>query len=324
MDLYDALDTNINETLTNSTDNRSTYEQISQTLWMVISPVLFLIGLVGNTIAFMVLFKLFRKLKSTFHLFLLILSLNDLIVLCSGLSRYWILNVFHIDVRNLNNAICKLQLHVIYTTMQFSAWILVSVTVHRFLIVAKHISKLSYNPKIAGIQLGIIFFILTSLNFHYFFTNGIINGSCNSLTKEIFEFEEYAFVWVDLFILCIIPFIIMLLGNIYFLSNFEKCSAKVTKFDGVINKRIKHSIRIIMRLTWLFLMTNLPVSIFLIVDSYYEESDVKELLRSICFLIQYAGFSFNICLYVSVDPNFLSVLRPKGKFCRKIHCFKWR
>lgn len=318
------------ENLTNMTvdvnmTSTSAFQEIGKYLWAVISPILMLIGLVGNTISFLVLFKLFRSKKTTFHLFLSVLSLNDLVVLFSGLLRYWIIYTFDFDVRDQSNASCKIQLYVIYTTMQYSAWILVSVSLQRCIIVAcpNRFSQM-YTLKAASIQLVLIFSILSAINFHFFFTNGIKDGSCESLTDGFYNFEEYFFVWIDLFVLCLIPFFSMLVSNIYLKIHVHKYSAAVNKSDDAINKRINHSIRITLRLTWLFLATTLPISVFFIFDSYYKDdkSSFKDLLKAICYLIQYAGFSFNICLYVSVDRKFVSVLRTQGKFFQDIYCLK--
>lgn len=309
------------ENLTNMTvdvnmTSTSAFQEIGKYLWAVISPILMLIGLVGNTISFLVLFKLFRSKKTTFHLFLSVLSLNDLVVLFSGLLRYWIIYTFDFDVRDQSNASCKIQLYVIYTTMQYSAWILVSVSLQRCIIVAcpNRFSQM-YTLKAASIQLVLIFSILSAINFHFFFTNGIKDGSCESLTDGFYNFEEYFFVWIDLFVLCLIPFFSMLVSNIYLKIHVHKYSAAVNKSDDAINKRINHSIRITLRLTWLFLATTLPISVFFIFDSYYKDdkSSFKDLLKAICYLIQYAGFSFNICLYVSVDRKFVSVLRTQAR-----------
>lgn len=305
-----------NLTLDVNTTNTSAFQETGKYLWAVISPFLMLIGLVGNTISFLVLYKLFRSKKTTFHLFLAVLSLNDLIVIFSGLLRYWIINTFGIDVRDQSDASCKIQLYVIYTTMQYSAWILVSVSLQRCIIVAwpNRFAQI-YTLKAASIQLVVIFSILSAINFHFFFTNGIIDGSCGSLTEEFYDFEEYYFVWIDLFVLCLIPFFSMMVSNIYLKIHVHKYSAAVNKSEDVINKRINHSIRITLRLTWLFLATTLPISVFFIFDSYYKdnENSFKDLLKAICYLIQYAGFSFNICLYVSVDRKFVSVLRTQAR-----------
>lgn len=308
----------INESCnTSSTDAFGTkFEQTSVILWSIISPILLLIGLFGNSISFLVLSKLFRQQRSPFHLFLAVLSLNDLVVLYSGLLHYWILNLFGVNLRDQSNGSCKILLYLIYTTMQYSAWILVSVTLQRCLIVARPTKfKEMFTPKVAVIQLVIIFFILSAVNFQFFFTNGIKNGSCNSLTEAIYRFEEFVFVYVDFFILCIIPFIIMLFTNIYFMIMVKKYSVAANVTNNIIDQKIQNSIRIIMRLTWLFLATTLPISLVLIIDSYYKTADnnIMGIARTLSSLIQYAGFAFNIVLYVSVDRKFISVLQTKAK-----------
>ena len=64
--------------------------------------------------------------------FLLILSLSDTTVLCVGLIRKWIIEMFDTDVRTLSNIGCKINLFMIYFFMHLSSWTLVCVTTERF------------------------------------------------------------------------------------------------------------------------------------------------------------------------------------------------
>ena len=113
------------------------YENATSYLWIIISPILFRTGLFGNSsiIAILTIMKFWQKPT---YILLVTLAFSDATDLCVGLSRYWIREVFKIDIRSLSEWGCNFHVFVIYFAMQFSSAILVCVTFERFLKQGSH------------------------------------------------------------------------------------------------------------------------------------------------------------------------------------------
>ena len=135
-------------------------------IWKVVPPMLILLGTIGNILSILVLTR--RSLrKSTTSLFLTVLACSDLLVLYSGLLRQWVLYVFETDVRHVCEVGCKLNIWLVYSSLDFSAWILMAVTIERVISVwLPHRVRTICTKKSAVVSLvGIGAFILT-LNSH--------------------------------------------------------------------------------------------------------------------------------------------------------------
>ena len=86
-----------------SNDNSEISEDIHEVanyLWKVISPILLVIGVGGNAGIMIILYKMKFWTKRT-YVFLFILAADDSVVLCVGLSRWWIKAVFDLDIRDI-------------------------------------------------------------------------------------------------------------------------------------------------------------------------------------------------------------------------------
>ncbi|XP_041363509.1 B2 bradykinin receptor-like [Gigantopelta aegis] len=89
-------------------DNRELAEyKVAVALWKYMSPCLMLLGLVGNTLSFVVLSKSSMR-KTTTSLYLRFLAVFDSLVLYSGLMRHWIIYITVYDIREYNSAVCKI------------------------------------------------------------------------------------------------------------------------------------------------------------------------------------------------------------------------
>jgi hypothetical protein len=107
--------------------------------------------------------------------------------------------------------------------MQFSSWILVCMTIDRFI---KTNFPFTYMRVItvrkAYVVVLVLFVFLSGVNLHFFWTNGIINSTeCDDITTSYENFEEYVFVYIDFSILSAVPFIIMIILNV-FIQNFHR------------------------------------------------------------------------------------------------------
>ena len=296
----------------------SSIEYATKILWIALSPIIFIIGMTANILAIIVLYRLQQQSVSVGVVYRIVLAISDMIILCTGLSRYWILYLFDCDIRNISYSGCKINLFVIYVSMQYSSWVLVSLTVQRCFVVYNPLRfKSIWTVKMAWIQLSILFLILALIDCHYFFTNGIKDGECDSLNNDFYYFEEHYFVFIDLAVLCLIPFLIMFAGNLYFLKNMRsvrEMRRSLTEGQRTSLPR-RQNTKLIMKMTWLFLFTTLPICIEMIVDSFIKNKEKEmDLSKAVCYLFQYFGISLNICIYITNDRRFKQQLKMLFNF----------
>lgn len=298
-------------------------QQSEKYLWRCISPILILIGVFGNILNISVVWRM--KFWRKTPLFLLaVLAVTDITILLDGLLRYWINYTFDFDIRSISNGSCKVNLFVIYFSMQFSSWILVCMTVDRFF---KTNFPFAY-IRIVTIKKTVVivlctFVVLSAVNLHFFWTNGLVDGECTSVNEKYFNFEEYTFVYIDLVLLSVIPFLIMAVLNCFIYRALkEQISFRSTSVVGSTRHRRQDNkrhnkrqfsrklTRMLLFVSCYFLVSTVPISAYFIFDSYvhYDDNALydarKDVAWSILYLFQYSNYSLNFIWYAAHNKVF--------------------
>ncbi|XP_063416038.1 C-C chemokine receptor type 1-like [Mytilus trossulus] len=333
--------TTFSSTITNQTfsENEVRALKIAESyVWTYVSPVLIVVGILGNCLNLAVLKKL-RFWRRTPLFLLFILAITDITVLLDGLLRYWIEYTFKLDIRTLSDASCKINLFVLYFAMQYSSWVLVCLIIDRFI---KTNFPFLY-MRVATIRKTSIialaaFIILAGINMHFFWTNGIKgkNGACGNLTPAYEYFGEYVFTYIDLVILSLLPFTIMLILNIFVYRALRK-HLKFTKSSVVESRNSRKTpnrrhfsqklTRMLLLNSSYFLLTTVPISVYFIYDSYvkYEDELNKtkmDVARSVLYVFQYSYYSLNFVWYATCNKAFWE--KTKEIFGFKSHGFKYQ
>jgi hypothetical protein len=322
----------VNQTISPVDPDARSVDQMLQAeryLWILLSPVILLVGLVGNVLNLVVLVRM-QFTKNVTLLLIFSLAIVDIVALCTGLSRYWIKYTFEYDVRLVSDFGCKLNLFVIYVSMQYSSWILVSVTVVRFLKTVIPLKARKYQRFTDGITifhalivLAVVFGALSLINMHFFWTNGITaDGDCGSLTPTYLHFDEFIFVWIDFVVLSVLPFSIMLFCNCFILhalyqlkrprgASFETHN-RTLEPKGVLSRMT----RMLVVASTYFLLATLPISVYFIVDSYVRPNTTSSLEEArldiawaITYIFQYSNFAVNFYIYTATNQRFRHELK---------------
>ena len=137
-------------------------------------------GTILNCIIFLICKRQRLWRTSTFKL-LAILSLNDIIGLYQWNLKHFIYSFFIVDFNFTNLPWCRISIFLQYFSLQYSAWILVLISMDRLSSIViqkwKKIYFAGFMPLICAFVLGLI---LAMINFHVLFTNGYsvwVNGS---------------------------------------------------------------------------------------------------------------------------------------------------
>ncbi len=153
---------------------RAFYTTLGKQISLIISPILLVIGGIGNPLCIAVLIRK-RKSNPTI-VYLCLLAAIDFLVLFTGLLRKYLKESMNIDLRGYSTLNCKFHIFFTYTFMQISSYILVAVTVNRFTIMfsrtifcrRKQVSRIKKesNKSVFWIFLTICFMV-SLLNSHF-------------------------------------------------------------------------------------------------------------------------------------------------------------
>lgn len=285
-------------------------------IWMIISPVLLVCGLFGGLLVAIVLIRMkFQKTPLLFFLFTL--TITDMIILCVGLLRLWILETWRIDIRHLSDAGCKLLHFFVYFLMQFSSWILVCVTVERFVKCRYMTYSSMVTVKKCKTTLFVVFVVLGILNSHYFWTHGFILSEYNTtvcgVLPEYKTFDEW-YIKIDFLILSVIPFCIMVSLDVLILRilknarTFRKTSLATPHIYNKLKTVDKRLTKMLLITNSYFLLSTLPVSVLFILTIYIciEQEPVNSifsLIGSIVYTLQYSNYAVSYIFYTVCDKR---------------------
>ena len=302
-------------------------------MWKIVSPILIIIGSVGNIITIIVLSKE-KPRKTSTTLFLLALACSDLVVLNTGLLRQWINYAFGTDIRNdLSEFGCKCHWFIVYLMTQFSSWMLICVTVERVISTwMPHRRNVACTVKSAVVSIFVIACTLVLLNSHYFYGYGsltTINGTettvtkCSPLTEDYDWFIQYEWVWIDLCVFYLFPIFILLIGNcaiIYKVLSSQRKSRRtvvpaITKqVDTRQGKQISRLTLTLMVLSAVFFICITPIVVYPIGEPYWKRDASNEHLA---FLFWWETFA-NLMMYINHSINCILYYLSGTKFRRAV------
>lgn len=308
-------------------DTEDKFAEASAMFWNILAPIFLGLGILGNVLTLMVIRRIGIKKQATL-VYLSFLAATDIVVLVTGLPRYWILNVFEYDYITYSNGTCKLYMFTIYLSFQYSSWILVWVTIERLIKTYWPFAYQRYcsNSK-AIICMIATLFVLILVNGHFFFTNGVNyfnNHTCSSLNDDFLNFDEYVFVYIDFCAYSIIPFIIISISNIFIIRTLIKSQRNresmmdTQAYDR--STRVSHKMtKMSLVCTLYFLVSTVPNSIYFIVDSYYMPGYTKKndtlavarmnFVKTVTYLLVYSNCLSNFYIYTATNSRFLKELK---------------
>jgi len=232
---------------------------------------------------------------------------------------------------------CKLQRFILYTSLDTSAWILIAVTVERFLAVCMpqhhHFLK---TPRHAFRAVGGIVLFQSAFNLHVFWTRGrqvivavednstvIIN--CAYPTESARNYWTFYQSWVSMLVYCVVPFCVMLILNIFIIRTLRKhkrSMARKRSLSANSRKATKGGIptdsmtRMLLCVTLYFIIVTTPSFIFTMIQDVLFYKDVvtahqhavMELVDGALTVLLYLNHSINFLLYCLTGRRFRSEL----------------
>lgn len=318
-----------------SDDDYTSYKEYKAgiLIWKIVPPILILFGTVGNGLSIIVLTR--RSIRSsTTALYLTVLAFSDLFVLYSGLLRQWLRFLFETDVRHVSEFGCKLNIWLVYCSLDYSAWILLLVTLERVISawLPHNARTLCTKNSAAAVLISVGVFILC-LNAHLLY--GMVfkysedeNGNqelekCVEINDEYYVFFNVTWPWVDLCAFCVIPFTVIVIGNALILFKVVKSQKKVKSrvvpsvaggsqqqtTSGHGHKQSSMT-AMLFTLNIVFLLSTSPISIYNVGYTYWvkdassHEYAQLDLWWAVVNMLMYTNNSLNFLLYCLSGTKF--------------------
>lgn len=297
---------------------------VAQWIWIIMSPILIITGTIGNILAIAVLIRPRLRNHSTM-LYLLVLAFADIFVLYTGLLRYWIREQYGHDYRVHSLISCRIHSFLTYFSLDFSVWLLVAVTVERFLMVKFPLkARTLCTRKHATVVIAGIFIMLVGINQHFFWMQELYTQSgmniCFPKTHDVhIYFMNIVFPWIDFAIYSAIPLIFMIICNTLIIWNLvsrERRLKQSITADQTTNcveqclplpksTKLANVTRMLLVVTCMFVVTTLPIDIYLIIipyltadmDSQSHDYAMVKLGWAIVNMLQYLNNAIHFILY---------------------------
>lgn len=318
-----------------SSENEDYYRKIQHGLLLYIPLFLVVVGTFGNIFSFIVLRQKSMPQLSTYF-YLASLAITDTVVLYIGLFRLWLLEAIDFDLQDYADWSCKLIAVLGYTASDFSIWLIIAVTVERYIAVCHPLkaSEMCNIPR-AKIVMVILLFLLFFINAHLFWTVEIDDNKTPVKCEygDGFELLSEVWPWIDAALYSFLPFITIMILNCLIIRQVKKArhSRQQMQSDSLKqpNRRPSHeqSIKLtimLLSVSFTFLVSTLPMNTFLIVKAFTEDQYLKtsaqySLITTIAKLLMYLNHAINFFLYCATGQKFRH--QVKRILCRRSKSF---
>lgn len=305
-----------------------------------VAPLLLVIGASGNGLSFFILRSCsFRKCSIAFTLSAL--ALVDTSVLFTTLGRQWILYVTDgYDVRTLLWSFgCKVHFFLTYYLGQLSSWTLVVVTVERVVCVSMpFFARTACTKSRIALSWVLVAILLFVLNSHFFWTAEYFAVQVPTTTPNKTKYVDKCFIgwryrdffyhvwyWLDFSLLSIIPFVIIIVGNIVITicvvraMNFRRQQTPVGTPSPSLtpssiqssNKPLTSSTAMLIGIGILFLVATTPSAVFFLLSDWWigDGTDAHgiakaRLVYAATNLLHFANNALNFILYCLTGSRF--------------------
>ncbi|XP_013403369.1 FMRFamide receptor-like [Lingula anatina] len=315
------------------------YEKIQKSLLLYIPIILVVIGTFGNIFSFIVLRQKAMMTLSTYF-YLAALSLADTVVLYFGLFRLWIWQLTGMDVQHYADWSCKLVAVIGYSASDFSVWLIIAVTVERYIVVCHPLkaSELCNIPR-AKIVMGALFMLLLTINLHFFWTVELSTSEsdipkCDGGPQYKHLITEI-WPWVDAVIYSFLPFGTILIMNCIIIRQVIHARRSREELQNTSLKERRRTTQessikltiMLLTVSFTFVLTTLPINVFMIAKAFfqsYSEQDIdekgrREVIHTSAKLLMYLNHSINFFLYCATGQKFRH--QVKRILCRRSKTF---
>ena len=254
--------------------------QIFNKYW---SPVIIIIGLPGNFLAFLVMLKKDnRRISTCVYMSALCISDSSLLFI-----HAYAFGVYVWPGWPIYQVVCKLLTFMARALLQFGSYIILFMSIDRFLVVHFPLkSKFISTPRRSMLVIAALFFFAFGYNIHnYFWTKAFAHGICVAYYGSGLEIKIFS--WLSFVLNCTIPFSLLITLNgslIFTIRKRHQEFSETTKAAKKSMKAVERQLSVMSVIVCLFfLICFTPAYIRYIYTSFVDTSKDPKL---------YAAFSF--------------------------------
>lgn len=293
----------------------------------VYPPVLFAVGLCGNILFVLVLFR--EKIrKISISLLLGCLALSDTAVLTYCVLKTWIATIMKVDLVTRSSSFCKIDTFLTYFLLQLSPWILVLATVERTysILYPLKVKTVFTKRRLLG-AVVLLASILACVNAYILFSmdierDGVIGQLTCKINKTFAKFFFEVWPWIDMCMVFIIPSSVLLVGNVII---FVQLKSSQRFWEGHLtdtsenvrslmrqrsSRHIASFTRATISINLCFIICQLPATAFGIGQPYWYPMPLPitkygqlALVSIICYMLMYTYNALNFILYMLCCSN---------------------
>ena len=298
--------------------------RIHKILLLYLPPTIVILGTFGNVFSFIILRRK-TMIKFSTYFYLAVLAVADTLVLYIGLLRLWIGELTGYDLKEQADWLCKLTNVLGYTVSDYSVWLIIAVTVERYIVVCHPLKANTLcNNQRAKKVIVILLVAMAALNIHFIWTASIttftLDGEkiprCTG-AKEHKILVEDVWPWVDAFTYSFLPFLIIIVLNSLIIRQVIHARRSRSQLSGSIYEQRRPSSEgstkltvMLLTISFSFVLTTLPMNMSLIASVLIDpNTDLQslskfKLVKTITELLMYVNHSMNFFLYCATGHKF--------------------
>ena len=256
-----------------------------------------IVGLIFNTIS-LVVFSRKTFQNTIFSTFFRCLCVSDIITLLFRIE--YLFNYEVADFRSNSIHLCKIIYYFVYMIPSFSIWVLVVISIDRFLSIVyptRFLFRKLKRNQILALFLVFIFQSIYWLPVPFLAYISINNGTTNETVSYYCEYGTITVDIMDLFYSSLFPLFLMFISTSLTLKTIFRSRMKSQNNHQQQNqsaikpKDIKFAISSI-SLNVFFFIFNIPLTVYSLIHNFFKlESEFKELLYSVCELLFHVNYS---------------------------------
>ena len=295
----------------------------AEILVVYFSPLLMLVGTVGNVLAGVVVVRSKILWKRTSSLHILMLAVADTLLLDVCLLDLFLV-FLDINMRNLGQAACKLVFFVIYFLQAWEAWIIVNMSIESLVVVyMPHQSRFLFTKRRVILGLCFTTLVIAALNLVYRITrtyistlsNGVLFWYCQIDPRYTGILETW--YWVEITMLSAAPFVLMVLCCMLIVSRIIYSNIQQRRMQVTSDIKVSGMTITMLAVALVFLLLTGPVSVvFVFVTIFYEDPnktyEEADRLFNIALALNFFGYVNNVTnlyIYCVSDPTFRKELK---------------
>ena len=261
-------------------------------------PVLIPLGLVGNTLSFLVMVRRNNRKVST-CIYMAAISINDNLMLSFALHD-WLIGT--VNIREWSLLECKINCYFAFLSLQCATYLVLSMTVDKYIAIKwPHRAATYITPKRTKFMIVTIFCLIFIYNLPHFFITNIIKGKCYGYSAKSTFTKAYS--WLTIVINAVIPFTLLIHMNYVIVKIVRKSRKMFGSGVGTVGLEARQKsmktaenqlTTMLLLVTTLFLILLLPTYIRFIYAAFITSNTPSKFATSLfIFAISYKLYVTN-------------------------------